>query len=103
MHNELVKRRLVLLGIYERYPDADRAWITALHDVKTWFPPSSQPGSSTIGSPGSPVRRLYEQRERALLQLEAARCKLETAKQRLAARHQKAQVSRVVLLTYTSH
>lgn len=102
MHSDLATRRHVLLVTYQRYLDADRAWNTALREVKTWFPSSSQPGPSAIGNPGSAIRRLYEQRERALLQLEAARLKLETGRQRLAAKRQKAHVSRIFLLTYTS-
>ena len=99
MHTYLVTRRRVLLVNYQRYLEADRAWDTALHEVKTWFPSNCQPSLLVIGNPGSKIRKIYEQRERALMQLEAAHIKLETARQRLNARRVKTQASFVVLLT----
>ena len=99
MHTYLVTRRRVLLVNYQRYLEADRAWDTALREVRTWFPSSSQSGLLAIGNPGSKIRKIYEQRERALMQLEAAHLKLETARQRLNARRVKTQASFVVLLT----
>ena len=99
MHTYLVTRRRVLLLTYQRYLKADRAWDTALRDVKTWLPSSSQPSHLIIGNPGSKIRKIYEQRERALMQLEAAHLKLETARQRLTARRAKTQTSWVMLLT----
>jgi len=103
MHSDLATRRRALLITYQRYLEADRAWEVAISDMQNWFPKRKKPSPLTIGNPGSPIRRLYERRELALMQLEAARQKFETAKQRLATRHQEAQVSRVVLLTYKSH
>ena len=99
MDVDLVTRRRVLLVTYRRYLQADRAWNTSMREAKTWFPPNSQPGPSPIGNPGSAVRRCYERRESALLQMQAARLKLEAARQRLARRRGKTQVSRVFLLT----
>lgn len=86
MQAELVTRRRALLVIYRRWLDADRALALALRDARTVFPSASRPPRWTIGAPGSPVRRLHEQRERALLQLQAARLKLAVAKARLDAR-----------------
>lgn len=100
MDADLATRRRVLLVTYRRYLDADRAWNIALREMKTWFPKARQPCPLTIGNPGSPIRRLYEQRERAMRQLEAARLKLEVARQRLAAMRQKAQGRRVLFVTY---
>lgn len=99
MHADLAVRRRVLLVTYQRYMKADRAWDAELREVKTWFPSSSQPGFLIIGNPGSKIRKIYEERQRALMQLEAARLKLETAKQRLTARREKTQAAWVVLLT----
>lgn len=100
MHPDLVTRRRGLMVTYERYLAADRAWNMALRDMKLWFPAASRPRHSTIGNPGSPIRRLYEKRERALLQLEAAHLKLDVAKQRMAARQRKMQEPYVMLVTY---
>ena len=100
MHIDLKIRRRVLLVTYQRCLRTDRAWIVALREMKAWFPVTNQPYRSTIGSPGSPMRRLYERRERAILQLETARRKLEEAKRRLAARRQKPQAPRALLVTH---
>jgi hypothetical protein len=100
MHADIATRRRLLLLTYQRYLAADRVWDLALREMKTWFPTASQPGPSTIGNPGSPIRRLYRQRERAMLQLETARLKLEVAKQRLATSRQKTQATRVLYITY---
>ena len=103
MHTDIVPRRRLLLLTYQRYMAADRAWNVALREMKTWFPAASQPVRSTIGNPGSPIRRLYKNRERAMLQLETARLKLEVAKQRLAARQQKTQATRMLYISYAGH
>ena len=103
MDADLATNRRVLLVTYHRYLDADRAWSLALREIKTWFPTARQLSPSTIGNPGSPIRRLYEQRERALVQMEAARLKLEVARQRVAAMRRKMQASHVLLVTYTGH
>jgi hypothetical protein len=86
MHKDLETRRLVLLTTYRRYLEADRAWTVALAEVRAWFPAQARPYRTAIGDPGSPVRQLWERRERALLHLEIARGKLEEARRRLAAR-----------------
>lgn len=103
MHPDLATRRRVLLVNYRRYLEADQAWNVATREMKTWFPTASQPRPLAIGNPGSPIRRLYEQRERAMLQLEAARLKLEVARKLLAERRLKMQGSRVLLVTYPDH
>ena len=66
MHADLETRRRVLLLTYRRYLEADRAWNTALREMRTWFPTTRRPVSAIIGNPGSPIRRLYEQRARAM-------------------------------------
>jgi len=84
MHKDLKFRRAVLVTIYRRYLEADRAWTVALRETRQWFPAQSRPYRVTIGNPDSPVRRVYERRQRALEQLAIARLKLEEAKRRLA-------------------
>ena len=100
MHADLEVRRRVLLLTYQRYQQADRAWTLALQEMNRWFPAGSRPGAFAIGDPGSPIRRLYERRERALLQMETARLKLEVARERLAARQQATQGMRVMFVTH---
>ena len=100
MHADLLTRRRVLISTYRRYLDADRAWHIALDEMKLWFPATSRPGPSVIGNPGSPIRKLYERRERALLQLEVARFKLDAARQRLAERHTSRRRQQLLLVSY---
>lgn len=101
MDAQLELRRRVLVVTFRKYLDAERAWNAAMRDARTWFPAGRLPSRSTIGDPGSPIRRLYERRERAVLQLAAARLKLETARQRLEARRRAAGGRRVLLLGVT--
>lgn len=100
MHPDLVTRRRSLMVTYERYLAADRAWATAVRHMQLWFPAASRSRHSPIGNPGSPIRRLYEKRERALLQLETAHLKLDVARERLAARKKKMQDPYVMLVTH---
>ena len=86
MHKDLQARRAVLVTIYRRYLEADRAWAVAQRETRAWFPPQSRPGRATIGNPNSPLRLIFERRARALEQLQIARLKLEVAKRRLALR-----------------
>lgn len=86
MHSDLQTRRRVLLVAYRRYLEAERALSLARQEMKTWFPASLRPGDTAIGQPGSRIRRVYERRERAILQLTAAKGKLESARTRLTAR-----------------
>jgi len=102
MHTDLATRRRVLLVTYQRYQKADRAWDVARQEVKSWFPRGEWPSSSRIGDRGAHIRRLYEQRERAMIQLDAARLKLDVARQRLALRRQKTMTTPTLFLSYTS-
>lgn len=85
MHADLATRRRALLVIYQRYVAAEQAWSVAQQETKTWFPQSHH-NPAIIGDPGSPIRHLYDQRARAILQLEVARLKLQVARQRLQRR-----------------
>lgn len=85
MHTDLATRRRVLLLIYQRYTAAEQAWSVAQRETKAWFPQSHR-SPAIIGDPGSPIRHLYDQRERAILQLEVARLKLQVARERLTCR-----------------
>lgn len=80
---ELQTRRRAVALAYSRYLVADTAWSRSTQKAMLWFPDARQAHVAIIGNPGSNVRRLYQQRERAMLQLETARLKLEVAKARL--------------------
>lgn len=97
MESELETRRRLLRVTYWRYIEADRAWTVALGEMKRWFPASARPYRASMGNPGSRIRQLYEDRARAILQLQAAREKLDVAKQRLADRRRQS-TARVVFL-----
>ncbi|TGD60910.1 hypothetical protein EYC08_19875 [Tabrizicola sp. WMC-M-20] len=100
MHSDLATRRRVLLLTYQRYIEAERAWTFAQQELRCWFPATSRISVPSIGDPGSHIRRLHEQRERSVHQLEVARLKLEVAKQRLAKRHQETHVAGVLFVTH---
>lgn len=101
MHADLEARRRVLILMYQRYAEADRRWNLALREISAWFPTEKQPSRSRMGDPGSPIRRLYEQRKRAMFQLEAARKKLDVARQRLAEQRKRPITATFLCLTYT--
>ncbi len=84
MRQELLARRRALIVIYNRYVEADASWRRARHLARACFPEASKPYRWTIGNPRSPVRHLFEQRQKALEQLSAARTKFFAAKKRAA-------------------
>lgn len=86
MHADLATRRRLLVLTYQRYQEAERAWTLAAREMRSWFPIEDRPTLGTIGSPESMLRRVYDARSRALLQLQAAHQKYEVAKVRLVAR-----------------
>jgi hypothetical protein len=103
MHTDIATRRRVLLLTYQRYLAADRTWNIALRDLNAWFPLAGKRGLSVLGNPGSPIRRIHDQRDRAMRQLEAARKKLEVAKRRMVERHQKTHAKRILCITYDGY
>ncbi|QFS82566.1 hypothetical protein FIU97_07070 [Roseivivax sp. THAF40] len=82
MTPDLVPRRRAVMIFYQRYLASDRAWQQAQRDARAWFPVGARPTGLLIGAPGSKLRKLYEQRDRALLQLQAAQRKFDEARQR---------------------
>ena len=86
MTNDVDRSRHLLVLTYRRFLDAELGWIRARRAARAWFPQSSQPYRWTIGSPKSQLRRVYENRQRALLQMEAARRKFQQAKAQLERR-----------------
>lgn len=101
MHADLATRRRVLIVMYQRYLEADQSWNLALRDMRTWFPTERQPSMARMGDPGSPTRRLYEQRKRAMFQLAAAHRKLDVAKNRLAEKLLRPNIAPLLCLTYS--
>ena len=98
MHPDLAVRRRAVFVVYRRFLEADQAWHDACVQMNAWFPPSVRTRAAAIGHPGSRIRQLYNQRERAIAQLEVARLKLDIAKKRLA-RQRRPGTRRVMLLT----
>ncbi len=101
MHADLETRRRVLITMYQRYLDADRRWNLAMSEIRAWFPAGNQINLSRIGDPGSPIRRLYEHRKRAVFQLEAAQIKLDVARQRLPKKRLISISAPFLRITYT--
>ena len=94
---ELRTRRRAVALAYHRYVEADYAWNSSTQSALSWFPGARQSHVAIIGNPGSKVRQLYSQRERAMLQLETARLKLNVAKARLLKRHRKASTEPLMI------
>lgn len=97
MHRELAAYQRLLVIAYRRYLEADRALASRLSDMRAVFPPHSVPYRGTIGAPGSPIRRLYEDRDHALLRLHAAREKFNAARARIHRRP--ARSTKILFLT----
>lgn len=97
MRHDLELRKRVLAMTYLRYAEADLSWRRVSAAARQWFPESDRPQRWTIGAPKSPVRKVYERRQRALAQFLAARRKLTQAKERLGPRCPK-----VLLLEFSS-
>jgi shikimate kinase len=102
MHPDLEFRRLVLNKTYRRYLAAEEVWLEASREVLTWFPKQTRRAAVTIGNPGSRVRRIYEQRDKALNNLAVARLHLEEGKRRIAEARHPAGPMKVMLVTYLS-
>jgi hypothetical protein len=97
---DLQTRRRAIALAYRRYVVADDAWNRSTRRALSWFPDERQAHVAIIGNPGSNVRRLYQQREKAMLQLETARLKLEVAKSRLMKRRRQMTVG-TLLISYS--
>ena len=66
MHRDLEAYHRVLAAAYRRYLEADRALVSKMREMRAVFPPGSVPRRGTLGAPGSPIRRLREERDQAL-------------------------------------
>jgi hypothetical protein len=84
MTSDLNFHRRVLVVLYRKYQDADRAWRLAQSEALSWFPLDTRPAGSLMGNPGSHLRRLYERRDRALSQFMVVYGEIDQARRRAA-------------------
>jgi hypothetical protein len=82
MTSDLDFHRRVLVVLYRKYLDADRAWRLAQGEALSWFPLEARPAGSLMGNPGSHLRRLYERRDRALSQFMVVYGEIDQARRR---------------------
>lgn len=88
-----------LLGVaYRRYLDADLVLALAMDDMRSCFPANRVPYRDTIGAPGSRIRRLHEDRDRALFRLQSSYKKFRAAKARIEQRHSRRRETLFVTL-----
>lgn len=95
MHRELTAHYRLLAAVYRRYVDADFRLAKARNELRVLFPVDQVPYRGTIGAPRSPIRRLHEERDRALLRFQSAYVKFKTAKARV---HKREASRRITLL-----
>ena len=82
MQEELKAYHRLLVVTYRRYLLADLLLASAIDDMRAFFPPERKPSRGTIGAPGSRIRRLHDDRDRALHRLQSAHQKFRVAKTR---------------------
>ena len=97
MHPDLKTRRRMVIHASRAYMVADLSLRRALEDARGLVPDVIDHNVWRIGHPGSRIRRLYEERHRAMERMDVARLKLDLARRRLAARH---RPRRVLAITY---
>ncbi|KUJ73188.1 hypothetical protein AVO45_15720 [Ruegeria marisrubri] len=98
MHPDLRTRRSVVFRARLAYDEADAAYRAEVRRAAELVPEAHRRYYWSIGNPGSPVRRLYERRDRALQRLNVALVKLEAARERMAARNARLPATRILLL-----
>jgi hypothetical protein len=90
MDEDLAACRRLLTVSYRRYIEAERARASAVTQMRGYFPPRQRPNPAEIGAPGSRIRQLVEQSERAYLRFQSAHATLQQAKTRLQERRKTA-------------
>lgn len=93
MSADFTTRRRAVLVFYRRYLEADRAFRLAQQEAMSWLRTGDHPTVPPIGHPGSRLRRLHDQRDRALTLLVAAQNKLHVIRQRTAHRRPVAAIA----------
>jgi hypothetical protein len=89
MNRELDAHFRLLAAAYSRYLAAERRLARADTEIRTFFPANRAPRRGTIGAPRSPVRRLHDERDRALLRLHSSYEKFRMARARVEGRQSK--------------
>lgn len=89
MNRELAAHFRLLAAAYARYLAAERRLARADSEFRAFFPANRAPRRGTIGAPRSPVRRLHDERDRALLRLQASYETFRVAKARVERRQSK--------------
>ena len=99
MHPDLRTRRSVVIRARLAYDEADAAFRAEVRRAAELVPEVHCRSYWSIGNPGSPIRRLHEQRDRALQRLTVALVKFDTARARLAGSRSPDRATRILLLT----
>lgn len=81
MHPDLKTRHRLFVQASQSYTDADFAW---RRQARARPPVSISRKISALGAPGSRLRQLYEDRDKALARLRVAQIKYDVARARLA-------------------
>ena len=98
MQTALKLRHRVLVDASTGYQRADQVWKRGLVVAATYVPGAVGHGYWPIGNPDSRVRRLYEERDKALHRLNVALIKLKAAKARLEQTKKQKHLRRTILL-----
>lgn len=98
MHPDLKARRRMVIHASRAYMVADLSLRRALEDARVLVPDVIDHNVWRIGHPGSRIRRLYDERHRAMERMEVARLKLDLARRRLMERR---SPRRVLAITYS--
>lgn len=86
MYEETTAHYRLLATAYRRYLDTDLRLAIALEEMQAIFPDSRKPYRGAIGSPRSRIRRLRDERDRALLRLQSSYAIYSAAKSRVEER-----------------
>ncbi|GAB4258436.1 MAG: hypothetical protein Kow0013_00250 [Pararhodobacter sp.] len=82
MRDDLAAYHRLVSVTYHRYLEADRSLAEALDAMRQVFPADVMPYRGTLGAPRSRIRRLRDERDRALGRLETSLAQLRAARSR---------------------
>ncbi|MGR3713545.1 MAG: hypothetical protein ACU0A6_10550 [Shimia sp.] len=84
MHPDLATRRRLFVQASQSYTHADLAWRQSLARARKLVPSTISRKVAPLGAPGSRMRKLYDDRDKALERLHVARLKLDLARARIS-------------------